>query len=54
MKRLATIPDKGEKSGAFTSWRREAHYDRESGKYVNWHANDDCCGFVDEDGRIIS
>jgi hypothetical protein len=34
MKRLATIPDKREKRGAFTSWHREAHYDRENGKFV--------------------
>jgi hypothetical protein len=53
MKRLATPPEEGERSGCFSSWDRAARYDAASGSYVNWHANRDGNGFMDEKGTMM-
>ncbi|MFW5755486.1 MAG: glycoside hydrolase family 172 protein [Tangfeifania sp.] len=40
LKRLATLPAEGEKSGMFSSYDRRSEYDEDSG-YVEWAANND-------------
>jgi hypothetical protein len=53
MKHLSVIPDNGERSGNFSSWDRGAQYDEKTGQYVNWHANRDGTGFMDENGTMM-
>lgn len=53
MKRLALPPRKGEKSGCFSSTDRSSQYDEKTGIYVNWHANRDGDGIMDDDGTML-
>jgi len=36
LERLAVLPAEGETCRQWSSWDRNAKYDEESGKYVNW------------------
>jgi hypothetical protein len=53
MQILSTPPQIGEKSGAFTNWDRTAYYDQSRDTYVNWHANNDGSGFMDDQGTMM-
>jgi hypothetical protein len=50
----ATLPLAGEKCAQWASWDRASRYDAETGKYVNWAANNDGPMFIrEEDGRFV-
>ena len=55
LRRLAR-PAEGERSGCCSSYDRRSRYDADSGRYVDWDANDDGKGFVRElpDGSIVA
>jgi hypothetical protein len=53
MKRLATLPVAGEKSGNFSSWDRGAKYNAQTGKYDKWWANADGNGFMDREKNMM-
>ncbi|NQU20382.1 MAG: DUF2961 domain-containing protein [Candidatus Nealsonbacteria bacterium] len=53
LRRLATPPLPGERSGNFASWDRGAKYDSEKGHYEAWHANSDGGGFIRREGTGI-
>ena len=51
---LATEPEAGERSGAFTSGDRSSRYDDATDTYVEWHANQDGGGFHNpEDNTML-
>lgn len=50
---LANPPAAGERSGNWSSWDRGAKYDRQAGRYENWHANRDGGGFIRKEGADI-
>ena len=50
LKRLAEPPAEGEKSGNWSSWHRGAKYNKETGRYENWHANRDGGGCIRMEG----
>ena len=50
---LATPPQKGEKSGSFSSYDRRSRYDAQSDSYVDWAANEDGDGFIRKEGNSI-
>ena len=55
LRRLATPPFPGERSGNFSSWDRGAKYNSETGHYEGWHANADGGGFIRREGtRIVA
>jgi len=50
----ATLPIPGERCAQWASWDRSSRYDEETGKYVNWAANNDGPMFIrEEDGRYV-
>jgi len=53
MQRLATPPVAGEKSGCFSSRDRKSRYDEGTGRYVEWPANHDQKGYVDDKGTML-
>ena len=53
LERLANPPAAGERSGNWSSWDRGAKYDKEAGRYENWHANRDGGGFIRREGPDI-
>ena len=52
---LATVPEKGEQSGNFSSYDRRSKYDTSTQTYVQWGANGDGTGFIrkEEDGIVV-
>ena len=50
---LATPPQKGEKSGSFSSYDRRSRYDAQNDRYVDWSANADGSGFIRKEGSSI-
>lgn len=54
MRRLATPPLLGERSGTFSSFDRRSRYDASTKQYLDWDANNDGTGFIrEEDGGIV-
>ncbi|HEX2747440.1 MAG TPA: DUF2961 domain-containing protein, partial [Verrucomicrobiales bacterium] len=53
LKRLATPPATGEKTGSATSGDRASRYDAASDSYIDWYANNDGSGFVRREGDGI-
>lgn len=49
----ATLPAAGEKCAQWASWDRSSRYDAETGKYVDWAANNDGPQFIREDGDQV-
>jgi len=50
----ATLPPAGEKCAQWSSWDRSSLYDAQTGKYVNWAANNDGPQFIREEGdRVV-
>ena len=47
---LATLPAPGDKCALWSSYDRISYYDPATGDYVNWDANNDCCGIMGMDG----
>ncbi len=50
---LAEFPEKGEKSGNFSSYNRESKYNENTDVYEAWHANADGNGYIREEGTDI-
>ena len=50
---LATEPEAGERSGAFTSGDRASRYDEATDTYVEWYANQDGDGFHNPDDNTM-
>jgi hypothetical protein len=48
MRRLATPPLLGERSGTFSSFDRRSRYDASTQQYLDWDANNDGTGFIRE------
>lgn len=55
VRRLATPPSPGERSGTFSSYDRRSRYDATTHQYLEWDANNDGTGFIrqDDDGAIV-
>ncbi len=54
LERLAVLPSEGETAGQWSSYDRSSRYDPESGRYVNWDANQDTRGYIRlEDGQKV-
>ena len=53
MEYLATPPGKGEQSGNFSSFDRQATYSPTTKTYENWGANSDGTGFIRKEGNGI-
>lgn len=50
----ANLPLPGERCAQWSSWDRASRYDEETGKYVNWGANNDGPMFIREEaGRMV-
>ncbi len=49
----ATLPAAGEKCAQWASWDRASSYDAQTGKYVNWAANNDGPQFIREEGDQV-
>ena len=47
---LAVLPTPGEKCQQASSYDRASRYDEKTGKYIDWGANNDCCGIVRAEG----
>lgn len=50
LEHLAVLPEPGERCAQWSSFDRASRYDPESGKYVNWGANDDGPQFIRKEG----
>ncbi|MDN5204203.1 DUF2961 domain-containing protein [Fulvivirgaceae bacterium BMA10] len=50
LKKLAILPEKGERSYMISSYDRKSEYDFEQKKYINWSANRDGDGYVKKEG----
>jgi hypothetical protein len=50
---LATVPDKDEHSGNFSSYDRRSRYDEATNTYLHWDANDDGSGYIRKEGDGI-
>lgn len=50
LERLATRPAEGETCAQWSSYDRSSQYDAETGKYVNWGANNDGPNFIRKEG----
>ena len=53
MEYLATIPEKGEESGNFSSYDRRSIYDEATQTYTSWDANKDGSGYIRREGNDI-
>jgi hypothetical protein len=51
LERLAVLPEEGEKCSQFSSYDRRSRFDSNTGKYIDWQANDDWTGFVRKEGE---
>jgi D-arabinan exo alpha-(1,3)/(1,5)-arabinofuranosidase (non-reducing end) len=47
---LATLPVAGARCALWSSYDRASYYDSNTGQYVNWDANNDCCGVIRMEG----
>jgi len=47
---LAVLPAPGEKCQQWSSYDRASRYDEQTGAYVDWGANNDCCGIIRTEG----
>ena len=47
---LAVLPAPGEKFQQWSNYDRASKYDETTGKYVDWNANNDCCGIIQTGG----
>jgi hypothetical protein len=47
---LATLPAPGDKCALWSSYDRSSYYDINTGQYINWDANNDCCGIIRTEG----
>ena len=47
---LATLPVTGDRCALFSSYDRGSYYNTNTGQYVNWDANNDCCGIIRTEG----
>ncbi|MBW2647227.1 MAG: DUF2961 domain-containing protein [Deltaproteobacteria bacterium] len=50
---LAEFPVEGERCGNITSFNRDSKYNARSGRYENWHANQDGDGYLRKEGSDI-
>ncbi len=50
---LTEPPQRGERSGTFSSYDRRSRYNAESGIYEDWDANDDGSGYMRKEGESI-
>ncbi len=50
LEQLAVLPRPGERGAQWSSYDRASRYDPETGKYVNWGANDDGPQFIRKEG----
>lgn len=55
LQRLAT-PAHGERTGCCSRYDRRSRYDEETGRYVDWDANDDGKGYIRAlpDGSVVA
>lgn len=47
---LSTLPAPGDKCALWSSYDRSSYYDTNTGQYINWDANNDCCGIIRTEG----
>jgi len=51
---LAVLPPPGEKCQQASSYDRASKYDPTTDRYIEWGANNDCCGFIrEENGKQV-
>ena len=48
---LAVLPPAGERTALASSYDRLSRYDPTQDRYLDWDANNDCCGVVGDDGE---
>ena len=48
---LAVLPPPGETCQQWSSYDRASRYDAATGQYIDWGANNDCCGIVRTEGE---
>ena len=53
LEHLAVLPPGGEDGAMCSSYDRKSRYDVGSGKYVNWHANNDGPQFIRTEGKSV-
>ncbi len=53
LKSLALNPEKGLSSSMWSSYDRRSNYDTETGKYIDWHANNDGSGYIRKEGENL-
>ena len=54
LEQVAVLPEAGETCKQWASWDRSSRYDPETGKYVNWAANNDGPQFIRHEGdRVV-
>jgi hypothetical protein len=53
LEQLAVLPAPGEKCAQWSSWDRNSRYDEETGKYVDWGANNDGPNFIRQEGQEV-
>ena len=47
---LSTLPAAGDECALWSSYDRSSYYDTNTGQYVSWSANNDCCGIIRTEG----
>ena len=53
LEQVAVLPAAGETCAQWASWDRSSKYDAETGKYVNWGANNDGPNFIRQEGDQV-